>query len=67
MASLFGDSPPLCPKCGIETAVPVFFGTPSREMLLAVPVMALNSKAGSARLVRAGAIFKAPLASQAPL
>lgn len=35
MASLFGDSPPLCPKCGIETAVPVFFATPSREMLVA--------------------------------
>jgi len=34
MTTLFCDPPPSCPRCGAEGALPLIFGTPSREMLI---------------------------------
>ena len=34
MTTLFCDPTPSCPRCGAEGALPLIFGTPSREMLI---------------------------------
>ena len=76
MTTLFCDPTPSCPRCGAEGALPLIFGTPSREMLIAEQLgqIALGGSIESARIwngraqaLRAGAISKAPRASQAPL
>ena len=33
--SLFGDESPDCPQCGAKEPLPLFFGTPSEEMITA--------------------------------
>jgi len=35
MNHFFDDTPPPCPQCTQNTAVPLVFGTPSAEMLVA--------------------------------
>lgn len=33
--TLFGDEPPDCPQCGAGKALPILYGTPSDEMVMA--------------------------------
>jgi hypothetical protein len=33
--SLFGDESPDCPQCGAGAALPIFYGIPSEEMVMA--------------------------------
>jgi hypothetical protein len=33
--SLFGDDSPDCPQCGAATALPILYGSPSEEMIMA--------------------------------
>jgi hypothetical protein len=33
--SLFGDESPHCPQCGARAALPILYGIPSEEMIMA--------------------------------